>query len=209
MADQEVWKFPKRQNLSDHAHERLRCAENDPNRCQSVHSQSGEQCTYLSMPNTTYCPVHAPVFNRETANTGLYNLKRTSVLNRLEQMKKNPEGKSLVVELGILRLTLEELLNKCGDDQWAFAMNQGPITNLIQTIQSTLIANMKVEKHIGELLSIEQVLVLAQELYNIVTKYVVDPTVLGSIALDFEAVLKNPPKPELSTDSSKSSANEV
>lgn len=180
-----VWDFPKHKNLSDGGHDLQPCAEDDPNRCQGIHSQTGAQCRYLAIPNTQKCPAHTI----NPKQMGLYNLKRTTVLNRLEQLKKNPEGKSLVVELGILRLTLEELLNKCGDDQWAFAINQGPITTMISTIRDTLTANIKIEKHIGELLSVGQVVEIAQDLFNIVSKYIPDANALECIAREFEGTL--------------------
>jgi len=177
--------------MHDETHIPIRCAPDDPRRCQN--SVSFGQCPFLALPNTTSCSIHSsvPIHKREEKN--LYNFNRTEVLSRLQSFKNNPESRTLAIELGILRLLLEEVINKCAPETQAYDLLAASpqITVLIDRVRDTLLANVKLEEKVGDLMSVEQVVVIAQALYNIICNYITDVEVLNKIAQDFELILCN------------------
>ena len=175
----------------DHKYIPVRCAENDPHRCQSMTSNG--QCPFLAVPPTEYCVIHGNHEVRHAVDKELYEFTRTEVLARLGKFKSHPEAMKLTTELGVLRITLESLLNKCTDN-YEFVTNSAMISSLIGSIERTLTANLKLEKHMSSLLSLTQVIQLAQSLYNAVCHYVIDPDILEKIAQDFENIMQNPPE---------------
>jgi hypothetical protein len=174
----------------DHKYTPVRCAENDPHRCQSMTDKG--QCPFLAVPPTTYCVIHGNHSIRKTESDNLYEFTRTEVLSRLSKFKQHPEAMKLTTELGVLRLTLEALLNKFTDN-YEFATNSATISALIGSIERTLTANLKLEKHMNDLLSITQVIAMAQSFYNCVTQYIKDPDTIEKIAQEFEKIMMNPP----------------
>lgn len=171
------------QAMSDHKRVPVRCASDDPNACDYCHS-------FLAMPNSTRCPLH-PLGTDSEVNqyrTALYNIKKTAVVARMQQMKGHPEARTLTNELGILRLTLEELLNKC-EDTYDLVTQEATISRLISNIQATLTSNVKLEERVGELLSVEQVITLMQMLFEIVRPYVPNPDDQEAIAQKINALI--------------------
>lgn len=214
--------MPQHTTLHDQRYVPVRCAEDDPNRCQSYAGSGGGQCPFLAIPGGPTCPLHGnhTVVHEET--TGLYNFKRTEVLHRLSQFKKHPDANRLTTELGVLRLTLEELINRC-DTNYDLIAASGQMTILIQNIERLLISNRKIEKQMSELLTLEQVVMMAQAFFNIVIACFAEtsqsfeshyadtyggkdkelatwlrdqiPFIVEEIAAKFETVMVNPPSP--------------
>lgn len=163
-----------------------RCAPDDPRRCRA--NTAVGQCGFKSIPGSQNCPLHSVLTIQREEKATLYNIKRTEVLHRLAHFSDHPDASKLTTELGVLRLTLEELLNRCTDN-YEFVAQSSSISQLISQIQSVLVVNTKIQKDLGELLNLQQVLTLAQGLYNIITAYVDDVQVLEFIARDFESFL--------------------
>jgi hypothetical protein len=175
----------------DHKYTPVRCAENDPHRCQSM-TENG-QCPFLAVPPTEYCVIHGNHSVRKEETTALYEFTRTEVLDRLKKFRAHPEAMKLTTELGVLRLTLEALLNKCTDN-YELVTNSATISSLIGSIERTLTANLKLEKHMNDLLSLTQVIQMAQQFFNVVTQHIKDPEVIEVIATEFEKIMTNPPE---------------
>lgn len=175
----------------DHKYLPVRCDEKDPHRCQAQ-TENG-QCPFLAVPPTQYCVIHGNHSIRKAENDELYEFKRTEVLDRLAKFRQHPDAMKLTTELGVLRLTLEALLNKCTDN-YEFVTNSATISNLIGSIERTLTANLKLEKHMNDLLSLTQVIQMAQQFFNVVTQYIKEPEIIEIIATEFERIMMNPPE---------------
>lgn len=175
----------------DHKYLPQRCDEKDPHRCQSQ-TEKG-QCPFLAVPPTQYCVIHGNHSIRKAENDELYEFKRTEVLSRLAKFRQHPDAMKLTTELGVLRLTLEALLNKCTDN-YEFVTNSATISNLIGTIERTLTANLKLERHMSTLLSLTQVIQMAQQFFNVITLHIKEPELIETIATEFEKIMLNPPK---------------
>jgi len=160
------------------------CDENDPNRCQAT-TKNG-QCKFFAVPGSKFCPMHARV---NTADKNLYNIHITEVAARIKAFRNHPDSKKLTTELGLLRLLLEEAINKC-TCSYDLVTNNAQLLSLIEKIRIVQQANINIEQKIGDLLSIEQVTEIAQQLYNVVAKYIHDLDMLEGIASDFEQILE-------------------
>lgn len=174
----------------DHKYIPIRCAANDPHRCQA--SVETGQCPFLAVPPTQYCVLHGNHTIRHEQQEALYQFNRTEMLHRLAKFRAHPDAINLTTELGILRLTLEALLNKCTDN-YEFVTQSATITNLVQSIEKTLFTNLKLEKHMSSLLSLQQVIMMAQQFFNVVTQHIKDVDILDDIADEFEKIMLNPP----------------
>jgi hypothetical protein len=110
-------------------------------------------------------------------------------LARISAFRSHGDSRTLAIELGLLRLLLEQIINKC--DGYDLIMNSVQISTLIGQIKELQTANIKLEQRVGDLLSMDQVIEIAQALYTAVTKYVSDVEILGKIAEDFENIASN------------------
>jgi hypothetical protein len=177
----------------DSKHIPVRCEPDDPRRCQA--NVSHGQCPFLAVPPNQngqggkYCPIHTSSFsqNDKGVHGGLYNFNRTEVLSRLQTFKNHPDSRALAIELGLLRLILEQTVNKC--DAYDLLGQSAQISVMVDKIRDTLIANVKLEQKVGDLLSIEQVITIAQALYGVVCEHINDVEILERIANEFENVL--------------------
>lgn len=172
--------------MNDEKQVPIRCPENDPHRCQA--SARGGQCPFLAMPGTIHCPIHGSKEIRASENA-LYQFNKTEVLARISAFRSHGDSRTLAIELGLLRLLLEQIINKC--DGYDLIMNSVQISTLIGQIKELQTANIKLEQRVGDLLSMDQVIEIAQALYTAVTKYVSDVEILGKIAEDFENIASN------------------
>src|SRR4051812_44358846 len=98
--------------MSDNKFER--CEETDPNRCQGLIQKgtNGGQCYYKAVPGSQFCLMHGGGKQAdENKRAGLKNYRLQQYGERVGDFANNPEIKNIREEIGILRMTLETLLN--------------------------------------------------------------------------------------------------
>ncbi len=175
---------------SDYKQTPVRCPSGDPNACK----RCGE---FLAIPGYDYCPIHSAGAGGELdlARRGIYNFKKGEILRRMQVFKNNPESRSLASEIALLRILLEDTINKCGDDQYDLIMSEGPIVRIINSIRETLTANQKIEERVGELLSIEQVIEIIKMIYNMVGDYIKNPNQMQELADRINILIQGGPIP--------------
>lgn len=175
----------------------VRCENNDPRRCQK--NTAHGQCPFLSQPGANYCAIHGPIIDQNAQ--GLYQFNRTEVIHRINAFRSHGDSRTLAIELGLLRLLLEQLVNKC--DAYDLLMHSVQLTTLITQIKELQISNVKLEQKVGDLLSSEQVIDIAQSLYAVVSSTLLSnsnsnsnyppiphaPELLAEIATKFEDIL--------------------
>ena len=102
---------------------------------------------------------------------------------RVNEFAEHDQALGLRQELGILRMMLEKLLERCakdaGEDQLILQMN--PISDMVTKINRLVLDCKKLEEFSGGYLTKAQVLVLAQEMINIFAEYVT-PEQLAEVA---------------------------
>ena len=180
----------KMPRFQDEKHIPKRCKTNDPHRC-----ATGD-CEFLAVPGDTHCILHNRSQDLDTTKKGIYNFNMTEVALRIKQFKNHPDSKKLTEELGLLRLLLEQAVNKC-ECAYDLVTQSTQLTALVEKIRIVQQANINIEQKLGDLLSMEQVTEIAQALYDVVTLHIkkqlpedVALDTLEDIAKDFEITLE-------------------
>jgi len=159
--------------------------EAHPNRCQTVNLKG--QCTNLAVRLESggfgqNCMAHGGnnQVNKEKAE-GLKNYRLTKWQAKLERLGNTPDIKSLRDEIGILRLLMEERLNRCGDAQ-DLILQSAPISDLVMKIERVVASCHKLEGSMGMLLDKQAILQFAQTVIQIVSSVVEDEKLVEAIA---------------------------
>jgi hypothetical protein len=140
------------------------------------------QCPYVKDNNTDYCPMHGANKGVIKANGEVrrnYQLRRWK--NRVDSFADNDQIKSLREEIGILRMVMEELLNKC-EDSTDLLMTSHRIADVAMKIEKLVVSCDKLENRMGLLLSKRAVVQLAGEYVQIINNYVSDPDTIERIS---------------------------
>jgi len=154
--------------------------ERDPDRCQGVDIHG--QCQYKRAAPSNYCPRHG-------GNKGLEKAEKEKERNyhlgkwrhRVHQFADNPEIKSLREEIGIIRMMIESVLNRC-EEEVDLITYSGKIQNLIAQAQKLVTECHRLEERTGILLDKQTILVLADILVKIIGEHVSDADALDMIA---------------------------
>jgi len=158
-----------------------RCDEFDPNRCKSISSKSG-QCPYLAAPGSQYCQRHGANKAIQAEQKRSRNMYRLQIWQeRLEEFTTSSECNTLKNEVGILRLALEEILNKCTDSNHLLLYSQ-KISDLAVKIEKLISSSHRIEKSLGTLLDKSAALSFAGEVINIISQFIDDPEVIDSVS---------------------------
>jgi len=138
-------------------------------------------CHFAVVPESRFCAIH------HTTDGDLYKLDRAKIADRIAEIRKHPDSRNLEVELALIRHILEGILQK-SEDMDKLLRNSGTIGTLIDKIQALLSANIRVGQITGTLLSIEDVVTIAQALVAIVGEYV-DENDVEEIMTRFQQVI--------------------
>lgn len=154
----------------------------DPERCQTNMSIYG-QCDFKVIPGSSHCPRHKGSLisitdKRETLRN--YNLLRYR--DRINQFADNPQIKSLREEIGIVRIMIETIVNKCETDN-DLLIYSNKLQNLILQAQKLVETCHKLEERTGMLLDKQSIIVVCDSLVKIIGEHVEDPDQLNNIAV--------------------------
>jgi len=158
-----------------------RCEPDDPNRCQAS-LKVGGQCPYKAMPGGNYCYMHGGnkrVQAEETLRRKQYRLQLWQ--ERLDEFSESEDVKSLREEIGILRIVMEETLNKCKTSH-ELVLNSSKISDLASRIERLVVSCNKLESHMGMLLDKSAALALASRIVEIISIHVTDGEIIDSIS---------------------------
>ena len=161
--------------------------EEHPSRCQAVNAQG--QCNNLGVKLAEgefgpYCLAHGGnMAQAAKKRESLRNYQLTIARWRLKlDDKADARGiKSLRDEVAILRICLEERLNKCHDEMDLILQSQA-ISAMVMNIERVVSSCHKLEGSMGHLLDKQAVLQFAQVVIAIVTKVVTDENQISLIA---------------------------
>lgn len=151
--------------------------ETDPDRCQGVVQNRG-QCWYKAVPGCAYCLMHGGGTQaNENKKNALKNYQLTQYANRVGDLSNNPAIKNLNEEIGILRLTLENVINLCTDAN-KLLIYTDKITNLTDKINKLIVSCQNIEEKNNNLLDRKVVIIIADSIVSLVGQYITDPDVL-------------------------------
>ena len=137
-------------------------------------------CRHAAVDGTDYCPRHGgTMIRRRQAEKRLemYHLKRWK--KRVEEFAGHTEIKDLHEEIGIVRMMLEETLNKC-DDPDDLLQNSGRITAMVDKVQALIATVDKMDARAA--LAPDVLTRLAAEWVQIICVYITDENQLEELS---------------------------
>ena len=139
-------------------------------------------CPYKKVPPTNFCPRHGSnkYFEKERKDE-LNNYRLDKWKYRVGELANNDSIKSLREEVGILRMILEEMLNRCKDTT-ELLLYSSRMSDLVMRIEKLVVSCDRLENRMGLLLSKNSILQLAAEYVEIINQHVTDPEIIDAIS---------------------------
>jgi hypothetical protein len=167
-----------------------RAEKDSPLRCQGLNAR-GDQCmnmvTIDGERKGTHCSIHGgtkEINKQETASKNMYRLAKFG--SRISEFSSHTQVKGLRDEIGILRMILEERLNKCQDnDELVLASNV--ISDLVMKIQAVVTSCHRLESSMGQLLDKQQLIQFAEAIITVICSEIQDADLLARLAHKIEA----------------------
>lgn len=168
--------------MSDNKFER--CTDPaDPTRCNGVVSSGhdGGQCPYKSVPGCTFCPMHggSPQIQKNKV-AELKNYRLTQYGERVSEFANNPEVKNIREEIGIIRMTIEAVLNECTTANKLLIYSE-KISGLVSQVNKLVESSQRMEEKNNMLLDRKVVIVIADSIVQICADYIKDPDALMAL----------------------------
>jgi hypothetical protein len=157
-----------------------RVAPDSPLRCRSAGGEG--QCHFQRTENSEYCPMHGGNKGEEKAEKDRIRTYRLSKWRtRLDEFADDPKVKGLREEIGILRILLEETMNRCSDES-DLILQSNRISDLIGRIEKVVSSCHRLEQSTGQLLDKTMALNFATQVVEIIAIYVVDGDIVDKIS---------------------------
>jgi hypothetical protein len=146
----------------------------------------GGQCMNQAMRDgeswSKNCSIHGGVSElnkRSESSKNMYRLAKYGT--RISELANHTQVKGLRDEIGILRMILEERLNKCKDDD-ELMLSSNVISDLVVKIEKLVTSCHKLEASMGQLLDKQQIIQFAECIINIIGNEIQDPDALARLA---------------------------
>ena len=153
----------------------------DPRRCQGTMSQG--QCLNRATEGSKFCDAHGAKVQAATLRKSEKHMYALQIWeDRISQFADDDQAKSLRGEIGIARLTLEQILSKCQNGTDLMIHSQR-INMLVNTIKVLVESCTRLEERTGFLLDKNKVINLADQIAAIVETHINDPKILADISL--------------------------
>jgi hypothetical protein len=164
-------------------------APNDPNRCQS--SGAGGQCPYKAQPGSQFCHRHSgsEQSHQRREKVRMYRLNQYQA--RVNEISDNDQIKSLREEIGILRMTLETVINSCKSEA-ELIIYSGRISDMVVKIEKLVNTCQRLEISTGEMMDKTKALTLAGTIVSIIGKYVTNAEAIDNISNEILMTILGP-----------------
>lgn len=159
----------------------------DPRRCQTVVKNG--QCPYEACEGSTYCPMHggtSAVTAQKKIMLKKYQLAQWQA--RSNHFSEDGGVKSLREEIGILKMTLEQVITQCKSPM-DIVLWSGKIGDLVTRIEKVVVSCNRLEASSGMLLDKAAALTLASQMVEIIATHVNDPEAIDQISNDIIQVI--------------------
>jgi len=138
----------------------------DPNRCQATTSKG--QCLNKAHEHSNFCLAHGGNKGAEAAEAAsVRNYQLAKFQAKLDRHAASPSIKSLRDEVGILRMLMEEQLNRCKDSH-DLVVQSASISDLVMKIDKLVTSCHKLEGSLGQLLDKQVILQFANETITLI-----------------------------------------
>lgn len=154
--------------------------DTDPPQEQCQGTVASGQCPYKKEPGIDYCPRCKGAISGHQKRAAVRNYQLTKFQAKMEQKADSSAVKSLREEIGILRMTLETVINRCQDES-ELLMSSNKIENLVVKIEKLVTSCHRLEKSSNFLIDKTTILKLATAIIDIVTEEVNDADAVDKI----------------------------
>ncbi len=153
----------------------------DPPESRCVYQSVNGPCPYKKDSVGDYCPRHAS--NKVAIRTNddvqrNYRLQRWQ--KRVEEFTDSDQVKNLREEIGILRVIMEETLNKC-QDSTDLLLYSHRLSDLAMKIERLVVSCTKLETNMNLYINKRSLIELAGRFINIINTHVTDSEALENI----------------------------
>jgi len=162
------------------------CDPDSPYRCQSTGSGGESQCRYYSIEGLVkerltddydehrgvkMCPKHGHNVWETRRKASLSNYKLERWQGKLREKADSPEAKNLRDEIGILRMTLEAVLNNCNNAE-DFEVRSHQINTTVVNISKVIAQCDRLDDKQGSSLDRSKAIKFADQLALLISKHV-------------------------------------
>lgn len=153
--------------------------ELDPERCQG--STTRGPCPYKGNIDGRFCPMHAGGSNIHHLNRkAVRNFRLTQWQSRVDEFADSTEVKSLREEVGIMRLLLENTMNRYKTPDELYA-GTGKISDIVGRLEKLVGTCHRLELANESLMDRSTVLRIASAMVEIIGEFITDEKVLDII----------------------------
>jgi len=152
----------------------------DPTRCQAVHGKG--QCRYQAVDGAKYCPMHGG--NRGQAAVKAQMLRQYQLAKwqtTVDAFADEDQVKSLRGEIGIARMLLETVIQKCKDSN-DLLLYSGKIGQMLAQVERLVVSCHRLESNLGLMLDKPKVIALAAQIVEIIGQHVKDDDAISAIS---------------------------
>lgn len=164
-----------------------RVKEDDPLRCQAVTNMG--QCPYKRIEHSEYCIMHGGIKAQERHKKHQYHDYRIQQWQeRVDELAGSQHVKNLRGEIGLLRMSLEHVLNLAKTPQQLLIYSD-KIQSIIRDVKSLVETCQKIEERNKELLSKTEIMNIADAVINIMSSFITDPDDLLAAGEQLDAII--------------------
>lgn len=160
----------------------IRAPAGSDDQCSVISARTGERCPYLAVDGQETCVRHrgsAIAANEEKKATAQYRLQIWQ--ERLEEFAENEKAKSLREEIGILRILMETIVNKCTGPN-DLILYSPKISELATKIEKLVSSCHRIEHSMGSLMDKATALAFAGQVVDIISQHITDPDIIDAIS---------------------------
>jgi hypothetical protein len=142
-----------------------RVEADDPRCCQGLGPQG--PCNIKAVEGQRFCRMHFGIGNKHAEKQAARNYRLHAYQHRVNEFADNDQVKSLREEIGVLRMLLEETINKCKNDT-ELLLYSNKIADLVIKIEKLVASCHKLEQSTGMLLDRGTVMMLGDVIIQII-----------------------------------------
>lgn len=158
-------------------------------RCETI-TKNG-QCKRPALPDCKNCAEHGGTMQaRKIERQHIFNYNLTKFKARVQNLTVSPALKSLSEEIGVVRMVLETLLNRC-EDEHALMLASTQISSLVMSIERLVLSANKLDINLGQLLDRNKATQLADEIIQIITEEIQDEETISKVAMRISAAMNH------------------
>jgi hypothetical protein len=135
----------------------------------------------------SFCPIHSQIQKKKENKEEIKLLRLGIWEDRVNEIKNHPDIRTLKAEIGILRMTLENIVTTCGDAH-SLIINSGKISDLVLKIEKLVKTCCDLESKSSLVLTKDQVSVMMNSILGVICENVKDPQTIEDIAKGMECL---------------------